>query len=136
MSVPSLATVIAKHRYREQDHCTIAGIAYCWCGWSTKIVSTHKTAITLHGEHVAAVIRDSRVVRSDNLDDSWPTGTVIQEIHDCGELCENCFYPPLWEMAFQCGWSRVGKMYDPGDDQPAWPCRVLYLPADEAEVQQ
>ncbi|QMU19328.1 hypothetical protein [Gordonia rubripertincta] len=55
---PTLAAVIAKHRYRPQDHSTVDGNAYCVCGWSTPIINTHKTAVTLHAEHVASVIRE------------------------------------------------------------------------------
>ncbi|QCG77237.1 hypothetical protein SEA_LUTUM_80 [Gordonia phage Lutum] len=55
---PTPAEIAAKHRYRDQDHSTIAGTAYCWCGWSTRIVNTHKTAITLWSEHVIAALAE------------------------------------------------------------------------------
>ncbi|WKW86359.1 hypothetical protein SEA_BUDSKI_82 [Gordonia phage Budski] len=55
---PTPAEIAAEHRYREQDHGTIEGVAYCWCGWSTKIVNTHKTAITLWSEHVIAALSE------------------------------------------------------------------------------
>ncbi|QYC53742.1 hypothetical protein SEA_LEROY_76 [Gordonia phage Leroy] len=55
---PTPAEIAAKHRYREQDHSTIEGVAYCWCGWSTKIANTHKTAITLWSEHVIAALSE------------------------------------------------------------------------------
>lgn len=60
----------------------------------------------------------------------WLMGTVIQEIHT-GDCCEepHCdFYPPLWEFAFSCGWSRAGKLYDPNDDTPRLPARLLWHP--------
>lgn len=62
----------------------------------------------------------------------WEMGTVVQEIHD-GACCDapHCdFYQPLWEMAFQCGWTRAGKMFDPDDDSPRLPVRVLFDPSD------
>lgn len=61
----------------------------------------------------------------------WPMGTVVQEIHT-GECCTEpfCdFYQPLWEMAFKCGWTRAGRMYDDNDDSPRLPVRVLWNPA-------
>lgn len=71
-----------------------------------------------------------RIVESEAelLSLDWPMGAVVQEIHN-GECCDErfCdFYPPLWEMAFQCGWARVGKYYDPDDDLPRLPVRVLW----------
>lgn len=68
------------------------------------------------------------VIDVDELD--WPMGVVVQEIHTgtcCAErFCD--FYPPLWEMAFQCWWTRAGKMYDPDDDSPRLPVRLLWHP--------
>ncbi|WNM74478.1 hypothetical protein SEA_BEARBQ_76 [Gordonia phage BearBQ] len=55
---PTPAEIAAEHRYREQDHGTIEGVAYCWCGWSTKIVNTRKTAIALWSEHVIAALSE------------------------------------------------------------------------------
>ena len=57
----------------------------------------------------------------------------VQEIHT-GECCTDTerfcdFYPPLWEMAFQCGWTRAGKKYDPDDDAPRLPVRLLWNPS-------
>ena len=59
----------------------------------------------------------------------WPMGTVIQEIHDgdCCVLAFCDFYPPLWEMAFQMGWTRAGNMYDE-DIEPRLPVRLLWHP--------
>ncbi|WVX88633.1 hypothetical protein SEA_CHEESETOUCH_91 [Gordonia phage CheeseTouch] len=132
MSVPSLESLLAQHR--PDLAIGTKKRVYCTCNEWGAFVETVQQADREHAAHVAEVISDSRVLQSDNLDDSWPTGTVIQEIHDCGKLCGDCFYPQLWEMAFQCGWSRVGKSYDPDDDQPAFPCRLLWVPADGAEV--
>ncbi len=61
----------------------------------------------------------------------WQMGTVVQEVHT-GHCCTEpfCdFYQPLWEMAFQCGWTRAGRMYDDNDDSPRLPVRVLWNPA-------
>jgi hypothetical protein len=62
---------------------------------------------------------------------NWPMGTVVQEVHTgtcCPEepMCD--FYAPLWEMAFQCGWTRAGKSFDPNDDEPRIPLRLLWHP--------
>ncbi|UUG69921.1 hypothetical protein SEA_MORKIE_60 [Gordonia phage Morkie] len=59
MTTPNLEQIIAKHRYRPQDHSTIEGNAYCICGWSAALVNSHKTAVDLHAAHAAAAIRDS-----------------------------------------------------------------------------
>lgn len=71
------------------------------------------------------------ITTEDELQSSaWPMGAVVQEIHD-GECCNErfCdFYPQLWEMAFACGWTRAGKMYDHQDDSPRLPVRLLWHP--------
>ncbi|ARG91431.1 hypothetical protein B1T50_04775 [Mycobacterium kansasii] len=64
----------------------------------------------------------------------WQMGSVVQEVHtgDCCEGEEFCdFYPQLWEMAFMCGWTRSGSYYNPDDDSPRLPVRVLWNPAWE-----
>jgi hypothetical protein len=76
----------------------------------------------------------SRIItESENLHSPrWEMGTVIQEIHT-GECCAepHCdFYQPLWEMGFQVGWCRAGKQFDPDDDEPRLPVRVLYDPSE------
>ena len=61
---------------------------------------------------------------------SWPFGTVVQEFHtgDCCNVFHFCdVYAPIWEMAFQGGWARVGNKYDPGD-QPRLPVQLLLRP--------
>ena len=57
MSELTPADVITLHRYRTQDHCTIDGNAYCWCGWSTPIIGTHKSALELHATHLLDALR-------------------------------------------------------------------------------
>ena len=62
--------------------------------------------------------------------DAWPFGTVVQELHtgDCCNLFHFCdVYAPMWEMAFQSGWARVGNEYDP-EDQPRLPVQLLFVP--------
>lgn len=127
MSVPSLATVIAKHRYREQDHCTITGTAYCWCGWSTKIVNTHKTAITLHAEHVEAESRAAQTVRTVDELNALPTTSVVRDAS--GAVFE---YAPDGEG--DVVWWYDGDPEDASDVE--LPALVLHLPADGAEDQQ
>lgn len=64
----------------------------------------------------------------------WQMGSVVQEVHtgDCCQDEEYCdFYPQLWEMAFMCGWTRSGSYYNPDDDSPRLPVRVLWNPAWE-----
>lgn len=75
------------------------------------------------------------ILREDTAD--WPMGTVIQEVHT-GDCCDEkfCdFYPQLWEMAFSCGWSRAGKFYDPDDESPRLPVRLLWHPEWAGGVQ-
>lgn len=50
--------VIAAHRYRPQDHCTIAYRAHCVCGWTQDLAGTNKTEIALHSAHVLGALRD------------------------------------------------------------------------------
>jgi hypothetical protein len=72
------------------------------------------------------VITDEELLQSN----VWEMGTIVQEIHT-GECCDEkfCdFYQPLWEMAFQCGWTRPGHLYDPDDDSPRLPVRLLWHP--------
>ena len=65
-----------------------------------------------------------RIETVEQLAACWDTGAVIQEIPT--EPMD--FYPQIWEWAFSCGWARVGSKYDPDDDAPRLPCRVLYTP--------
>lgn len=58
-SQPTPEQVVAEHRYRPQDHSTIEGYAYCWCGWATPVVLTHTDALALHAAHVLAALRDA-----------------------------------------------------------------------------
>lgn len=60
----------------------------------------------------------------------FPMGTTIQEIHT-GDCCTErfCdFYPPKWEMAHQCGWTRVGAMFDPDSQTPRFPVLLIWTP--------
>lgn len=66
---------IAAHRYREQDHSTIYGNAYCWCGWSTSIFNSHKTAIALWAEHLDAVLHPT-IETAEELE-ALPPGSVV-----------------------------------------------------------
>lgn len=36
------------------------------------------------------------------------------------------FYPQIWEMGYQSGWCRVGRMFDPDDCSPNLPVMVLW----------
>lgn len=59
MSVPerkTAAEVIASHRYRPQDHCTIAYRSHCVCGWVRDLAGTSRTEVALHSEHVISAL--------------------------------------------------------------------------------
>jgi hypothetical protein len=70
----------------------------------------------------------------DQLNENWPMGTVIQEVHTgtcCGSEEPYCdFYEQLWVMQFQMGWMRAGaEHFDENDDEPRLPCRLLWHPS-------
>ena len=77
MSELTPADVITLHRYRTQDHCTIDGNAYCWCGWSTPIIGTHKSALELHATPLLDALRANgfavvELPREHEDDEPWP----------------------------------------------------------------
>lgn len=76
--------------------------------------------------------REARTITTiEQLDaPDWPVGTVIQEM----PADDLDFYPQLWEMAFQCGWTRAGRKYDPDDETPTLPARVLHRPGGDAPL--
>lgn len=77
---------------------------------------------------IAAVLDAHRracvITTVEQLEANWPMETVIQELpaHDFD------FYPQIWEMAFQCGWTRAGRKFDPDDQTPRLPARLLHHP--------
>ena len=107
---------IAAHRYRQQDHSTIYGNAYCWCGWSTPIVNSHKTAIALWAEHVDAVLHPT-IETVEELD-ALPPGSVV--LDDDGMVYG---YGATGEGDY--AWYR-GDDYD----MPGLPALVIYTPED------
>lgn len=118
---------VARALFQSDD--MIAKPNFAW--GDTTAVSYQRMADAAIVAHLDAQKRANRIDTVAELNAlDWPMGTVIQEIHTgdcCGE--KHCdFYPPLWEMAFQCGWSRAGRLYDPEDGEPRLPCRVLYRP--------
>lgn len=121
------ADKIAAHRYREQDHSTIYGNAYCWCGWSTSIFNSHKTAIALWAEHVDAVLHPT-IETVEELE-ALPAGTVVLELptdhvwisharHAWHCSCDGTDVPWSWDEI----WNEVAEV--------GHTLTVLYTPED------
>ncbi|WP_029926342.1 hypothetical protein [Nocardia otitidiscaviarum] len=62
-----------------------------------------------------------RIETSEQLD-TLDFPCVIREIPD--DPLE--FYPQIWEMAFQVGWCRAGRLFDENDCTPTLPIEVLH----------
>ncbi|MEH3135377.1 MAG: hypothetical protein PGN30_10295 [Mycolicibacterium neoaurum] len=75
--------------------------------------------------HVADEWREACTIRTaEQLAAYWPTSTVIREEPEN----DFDFYPQIWEMAYQCGWTRAGEKYNPDDDSPRLPALVIWHP--------
>lgn len=122
---PTDADIFAAHRYRQQDHSTIDGKAYCWCGWSTPIINSHKTAVDLWAAHVAEALTAARTIETVDELDALPIGTVVltasprYEDHEAFTRWSN----KLWAAE---GRARLYRTYD-----IVLPVTILHTPDSE-----
>lgn len=140
--------VVVKHRYRPQDHSTIDGNAYCWCGWSRTLINTHKTAVTLHAEHVESELANASSANTVEDLDALPEYAVIRaEEHREMPSGRKHVIGRYFEKASQHrnGWLELNPSdrMDGEDTMPAalvvnyygtGGCTVLYRPEDAARA--
>lgn len=120
---PTLADVVFDHGFAGSGH-----NGQCDCGDMTTGPSEpdwYPYDMGCHSRHVEQVWREACTIRtSDQINDYWPTSTVIRE----EPANEYDFYPQIWEMAYQCGWTRAGEKYNPDDDSPRLPALLIWHP--------
>ena len=73
----TLTDILTKHRYREQDHSTIAYRSHCCCGWWEH--TNGKREIDVHAAHVVEEMAAANIVaielpEADTLG-CWEAGT-------------------------------------------------------------
>lgn len=77
---PTLAEVVAAHRWTGG---WIDGGSYsatCACGWEQDITNTHRTGLQLHGEHVESEWREARTIRTGAQLDALPEQSVVRNM--------------------------------------------------------
>lgn len=55
-------TTLAAHIWRDQDHGTIAGIAYCCCGWTKDNAGDRNGQRLAHARHVLSVLSATHAI--------------------------------------------------------------------------